>query len=78
MTEQIIPSGFLAEFPVFDAHQHFWDPQENYHPWLSDEPMIYDKLTPYEYLEFVAREFSNNATFGRFDAIFTPIGPVGL
>jgi ABC-2 type transport system ATP-binding protein len=21
--------------------------------WLSDEPMIYDKLTPYEYLEFV-------------------------
>jgi ABC-2 type transport system ATP-binding protein len=23
--------------------------------WVSDEPMIYDKLTPYEYLEFVAR-----------------------
>src|SRR6516165_2171325 len=23
--------------------------------WLSDEPMIYDKLTPIEYLEFVAR-----------------------
>jgi len=22
--------------------------------WLSDEPMIYDKLSPYEYLEFVA------------------------
>ena len=22
--------------------------------WLSDEPMIYDKLTPTEYLEFVA------------------------
>src|SRR5689334_24066497 len=22
--------------------------------WASDEPMIYDKLTPYEYLEFVA------------------------
>src|SRR5215467_1579017 len=22
--------------------------------WLSDEPMIYDKLTPMEYLEFVA------------------------
>jgi ABC-2 type transport system ATP-binding protein len=22
--------------------------------WLSDEPMIYDKLTPYEYLEFIA------------------------
>src|SRR5262245_13137256 len=23
--------------------------------WLSDEPMIYEKLTPYEYLEFVER-----------------------
>ncbi len=22
--------------------------------WLSDEPMIYDKLTPLEYLDFVA------------------------
>src|SRR5258707_12388899 len=22
--------------------------------WFSDEPMIYDKLTPFEYLEFVA------------------------
>src|SRR6516162_5581417 len=22
--------------------------------WLSDEPMVYDKLTPVEYLEFVA------------------------
>ena len=21
--------------------------------WVSDEPMIYDKLTPFEYLEFV-------------------------
>ncbi|MCZ0963380.1 amidohydrolase family protein [Paracoccus benzoatiresistens] len=28
------------DFPVIDAHQHFWDPQANYHPWLSDEPMI--------------------------------------
>ena len=23
--------------------------------WVSDEPLIYDKLTPLEYLEFVAR-----------------------
>ncbi len=25
-------------FPIVDAHQHFWDPFLNYHPWLSDEP----------------------------------------
>lgn len=29
-----------TDFPIIDAHQHFWDPQANYHPWLSDEPMI--------------------------------------
>jgi predicted TIM-barrel fold metal-dependent hydrolase len=26
--------------PIADAHQHFWDPRENYHPWLCDEPPI--------------------------------------
>jgi len=29
--------------------------------WVSDEPMIYDKLTPLEYLEFVARLWSTDA-----------------
>jgi ABC-2 type transport system ATP-binding protein len=29
--------------------------------WVSDEPMIYDKLTPFEYLEFVARLWSVGA-----------------
>src|SRR5580693_1636726 len=29
--------------------------------WLSDEPMIYDKLTPLEYLEFVAGLWSVEA-----------------
>jgi len=23
-------------FPIVDAHQHFWDPRANYHPWLCD------------------------------------------
>ena len=27
-------------FPIVDAHQHFWDPRVNYHPWLCDEPPI--------------------------------------
>jgi ABC-2 type transport system ATP-binding protein len=30
--------------------------------WISDEPMIYDKLTPYEYLEFVAGLWSVKAS----------------
>jgi predicted TIM-barrel fold metal-dependent hydrolase len=29
-----------GSFPIVDAHQHFWDPRANYHPWLRDEPPI--------------------------------------
>ncbi len=25
-------------FPIVDAHQHFWDPARNFHPWLAQEP----------------------------------------
>lgn len=25
-----------GRFPIADAHQHFWDPRANYHPWLCD------------------------------------------
>jgi len=24
------------DFPIVDAHQHFWDLERNYHPWLCD------------------------------------------
>jgi ABC-2 type transport system ATP-binding protein len=33
--------------------------------WVSDEPMIYDKLTPYEYLEFVAGLWGIEASVAR-------------
>jgi ABC-2 type transport system ATP-binding protein len=33
--------------------------------WVSDEPMIYDKLTPYEYLEFVAGLWAIDARTAR-------------
>ena len=29
-----------AHFPIVDAHQHFWDPRANYHPWLCDQPPV--------------------------------------
>jgi ABC-2 type transport system ATP-binding protein len=35
--------------------------------WVSDEPMIYDKLTPFEYLEFVAGLWNMDA--GRAEAL---------
>jgi ABC-2 type transport system ATP-binding protein len=36
--------------------------------WLSDEPMIYDKLTPFEYLEFVAGLWGISAETARVRA----------
>lgn len=36
--------------------------------WVPDEPMIYDKLTPLEYLEFVAGLWSMQADLARFRA----------
>ena len=29
-----------ATLNIVDAHQHFWDPELNYYPWLCDEPPI--------------------------------------
>jgi predicted TIM-barrel fold metal-dependent hydrolase len=37
------------EFPIADAHQHFWDPRVNYHPWLCDQPPI-----PFRYGDYAA------------------------
>jgi ABC-2 type transport system ATP-binding protein len=36
--------------------------------WVSDEPMIYDKLTPFEYLEFVARLWNVEAQAAQLHA----------
>ncbi len=39
----------MSDFPIVDAHHHFWNPQRNYHPWLRDEPMI-----PFRYGDYSA------------------------
>jgi predicted TIM-barrel fold metal-dependent hydrolase len=38
-----------GELRIADAHQHFWDPRVNYHPWLCDEPPI-----PFRYGDYRA------------------------
>ena len=35
--------------PIIDPHQHFWDLQRNYLPWLCDEHMI-----PFRYGDYSA------------------------
>jgi len=41
--------NLFQTIPVIDAHQHFWDPVANYHPWLCDEPPI-----PFRYGDYSA------------------------
>lgn len=35
--------------PIIDAHQHFWEPEKNPHPWLAKESMI-----PFRYGDYSA------------------------
>ena len=39
----------LTDLPIIDAHQHFWDLDRNYLPWLRDEPPI-----PFRYGDYGA------------------------
>ena len=36
------------DFPIVDAHQHFWDIDKNYHPWLRDEPPVAFRYGDYQ------------------------------
>ena len=51
---QIIARHCLSlDFPLVDAHQHFWDPLVNYHPWLRDDPPIAFRYGDYSTLRRV-------------------------
>jgi predicted TIM-barrel fold metal-dependent hydrolase len=39
----------MTELAIIDAHQHFWDLERNYLPWLCDAPMI-----PFRYGDYSA------------------------
>ena len=39
----------MTELPIVDAHQHFWDLERNYLPWLCDEAPI-----PFRYGDYAA------------------------
>lgn len=42
-------SDALYDGPIVDAHQHFWDPQANYHPWLAEGANV-----PFRYGDYSA------------------------
>jgi len=39
----------VSEIAIIDAHQHFWDLNRNYHPWLCDQPPM-----PFRYGDYRA------------------------
>ena len=39
----------MSDLPLVDAHQHFWDLERNYLPWLCDQPPI-----PFRYGDYGA------------------------
>lgn len=58
-------------FPIIDAHHHFWDPVANYHPWLRDEPMIPFRYGDYSSIRtrFMPAEYAREAK--RFNVVAT-------
>lgn len=44
-----MPTPSLYDGPIIDAHHHFWDPQNNPHPWLRPEVNI-----PFRYGDYNA------------------------
>ena len=44
-----MPEQRLYDGPIIDAHHHFWDPQLNFHPWLSGSETI-----PFRYGDYSA------------------------
>ena len=50
-------------FPIVDAHHHFWDPHTNYHPWLRDTPPVPFRYGDYSALKrrYLAAEYFADA-----------------
>jgi predicted TIM-barrel fold metal-dependent hydrolase len=44
-----LSGGCMKDPAIVDAHQHFWDLERNYLPWLCDEPLI-----PFRYGDYSA------------------------
>lgn len=61
----------LNELPIVDAHQHFWNPRVNYHPWLSDEPPIPFRYGDYSALRrpYLPEDYRRDST--RFNVVAT-------
>jgi predicted TIM-barrel fold metal-dependent hydrolase len=53
----------MTELPIVDAHQHFWDLERNYLPWLCNEPPIPFRYGDYRALRrsYLPRDYLRDA-----------------
>ncbi|GAM74398.1 purine/pyrimidine phosphoribosyl transferase [Vibrio ishigakensis] len=47
--DKFLSTGQDQDLPIIDAHMHYWDLEENYHPWLCEKPLI-----PFRYGDYTA------------------------
>jgi predicted TIM-barrel fold metal-dependent hydrolase len=54
----------MSDLPIVDAHQHFWDLDRNYLPWLCDEPPIRFRYGDYRVLRrnYLPPDYLRDAT----------------
>jgi predicted TIM-barrel fold metal-dependent hydrolase len=77
--------GGVAGLVIVDAHQHFWDPVANYHPWLRDEPPIPFRYGDYRSIRrrYLPPDYRADAASIRVDATvyveteWDPADPIG-
>jgi predicted TIM-barrel fold metal-dependent hydrolase len=75
----------MAGLAIVDAHQHFWDPAANYHPWLRDEPPISFRYGDYRAIRrrYLPPDYRADASPVRIDQTvyveteWDPADPVG-
>jgi len=73
------------DFPIVDAHQHFWDLERNYYPWLSDVQPIAFRYGDYSTIRksYLPADYAADAQGNRIvmsvhvEAEWDPRDPVG-
>ena len=73
------------DFPIVDAHQHFWDLERNYYPWLSDAQPIAFRYGDYSAIRksYLPVHYASDARGDRIamsvhvEAEWDPRDPVG-
>ena len=74
-----------TEFPIVDAHQHFWNLERNYYPWLCDPAAIAFRYGEYSALRrnYLPPDYTRDAGSNQIvmtvhvEAEWSPSDPIG-